>query len=60
MILRTLRKTTSKENLDQVADLSLQGEGGYRCQDYNSGAEMDKEAAPYKNTRDRSLMLKPA
>jgi len=37
------------ENHDQIADRSLQGEGGYLCQDRNSGVETDKEAAPHKS-----------
>jgi len=53
MIVRTSRKTTSKENRDQVADQSLQGKEGYKCQDHNSVAETAKEATPYKGKDNR-------
>jgi len=55
-ILRTPRKTTSKENCDHIADWNLQGEGWYLCLDRNSGVETDKEAAPHKSIGDRPLI----
>jgi len=48
MILRTLRKFTSRENCDQIVDWCLQGEGGYLCQNCNSRAETNKEANPIR------------
>jgi len=57
-ILKTPKKTTGKENRDEIADRSLQGKGRY--QDCNSRAEKDKEVAPYKSTGDLPLIPEPS
>ena len=50
---RTRRKTTRKENRDQITEQNLQDEGGYLCQDH-------KEATFHKSTGDRPLIPKPS